>query len=317
MSEEKIDKIKGVFISHIGTEAPVALRFKELIRQSFGGDLRVFVSSDYESIQSGEEWYRKILDSVQAAKVVIVLISPESVDRPWINFEAGIGVGSNCKVFPVAIRGFRLNDLRPPLQALHARNIHDPNSVEAILRDVGYAVGRTANEIDTESFARDIQRIESRLTYKGIRLRPFIGTRWDDAAEVNFELSNTGNNDLELIEIEVWIPATLISPKALNSFDANYIDATTATKNGMRYFKMTYKDYAGSPNRYFGVTEPLPRLVTTSMSPRVFKNFSTRIKTKLSESELTMTIHHQVHVRGYKTEMNEISVRELLNTYPE
>ena len=312
MAEEKIDKTEAVFISHIGAEAPVALRLKELIQRSFSGDLTVFVSSDYESIQSGEEWYRKIVNSIQAAKVVIVLISPESVDRPWINFEAGVGVGSNDKVFPVAIRGFRLADLRPPLHALHARGIHDPNSVEAVIRDIGYAIETKPNEIDAESFTRDIQRIESRLTYKGIRLTPFIGTRWDDAAEINFELSNTGNQDLELFEIEVWIPETLISPTAFNTFDRNYIDATTAIKNGMRYFKMTYKDYAGSPNMYFGVTEPLPRLVTTSMSPRVFKNFKTRIKTKLSESELAMMIHHQVHVRGYKTEMNEISARELL-----
>ncbi len=314
LSEEKISKNDAVFISHIGAEAAVALKLKQLIQDTFGADLPVFVSSDYESIQSGEEWYRKIVESIKASKVVIVLISPESVDRPWINFEAGVGVGSNGKVFPIAIRGFRLGDLRPPLQALHARDIHDPNSIKAIIRDIGSAIKRVPNEVDAESFVAEIHRVEGRLTYKGIVLRPFVGSRWEDAAEINFELSNTGTQELELLEIEVLIPEILISPKALHIFDANYIDATTTTDHGVRYFKMTYKDYAGSPNMHVGVTEPLPRVVTTSMGPRVFRNFRTRIRTTLTEAELSMLIRHQVYVRGFKTEMTEVSVRELLNT---
>lgn len=131
MSEENIVKQDSVFISHISDEAPVALELKRQLQQALGGDVSVFVSSDYESIRSGEEWYQRIVNSITSSKVVIVLISRESVARPWINFEAGVGIGSKGKVFPIAIRGFSIGDLRPPLQALHARDIHDTSSLVA------------------------------------------------------------------------------------------------------------------------------------------------------------------------------------------
>ena len=312
--EEKINKTKSVFISHIGDEAPVALKLKNLLQKVFAEAIPVFVSSDYESISTGEEWYRRIVESIKSSKVVIVLISKESIGRPWINFEAGVGAGSNAKVFPVAIRGFSLGDLKPPLQPLHARNIHDTDSIRAVIRDVGVAIKQAPKEFDAESFVAEIYALESRLRYKGIVLTPFNAGKVGDAWDINFELSNTGNQDLELIKIEVFIPDSLISSQALHSFDSNYIDTSITTIDNIRYLKMTYKVYEGAPNLYFGYTEPLPKHFTKSMPPHVFRNFRTRIKSNLIEAELSMVIRHQVYVREFNTEMQELSVRELLNT---
>lgn len=283
MSEEKIIKQDSVFISHIADEAPVALKLKEQLQDVLGDDLLVFVSSDYESIKSGEEWYRRIVDTIASSKVVIVLISKESVARPWINFEAGVGIGSKGKVFPITIRGFRLGDLRPPLQALHARDIHDPNSVVAIIRDVGEAVQRPPIQFDSAEFVDTLKEIEKRLSYKGIILRPFVGAILPDGAEINFELSNTGNQDLELLEIEVFIPEALLSSNGMHRFDANYIATSTVHENGVRYFKMTYKIYEGTPNRYFGITESLPPvspLLCSHVFSRVLGQESEQISTK-------------------------------------
>lgn len=314
MSNENIVKHDSVFISHIGDEAPVALELKRQLQQVLGEDVPVFVSSDYESIRSGEEWYQRIVNSITTSKVVIVLISRESVARPWINFEAGVGIGSTGKVFPIAIRGFSIGDLRPPLQALHARDIHDPSSLVAIIRDVGESIQRTPSQFDSVTFVNRINEIENRLSYKGIVLTPLVSTTWHDAAEISFELSNTGNLDLELIEIEVFIPRSLISPSSPQTYDANYIDTRTVNEGGVNYYRMTYKNYQGPPNIYFGITEPLPIVFTTSMAPRVFKHFRTRIRTELSNAERSMTIRYQVHVRNFKTEMIELSVARLLST---
>jgi hypothetical protein len=51
----------GIFISHIGDEAPVADALKAYLMRCFGPSLQVFVSSDYDSIATGEEWYRAIV----------------------------------------------------------------------------------------------------------------------------------------------------------------------------------------------------------------------------------------------------------------
>lgn len=314
MTKETIIKTDAVFISHIGDESPIALELKKLLNEVFTEAIPVFVSSDYESIVSGEEWYRRVVESIKSSKVVIVLISKESVDRPWVNFEAGVGAGSNSKIFPVAIRGFNLGDLKPPLQPLQARYINNADSIQAVIRDVGVTINKRPQAFEAESFVAKIQALESRLHYKGIVLKPFNAGKIGDAWDINFELSNTGNQDLELIKIEVFIPESLISSQAFMSFDGNYIDISTLAIDNIRYLKMTYKIYEGTPNLYFGNTEPLPRYFTNSMPPLVFRNFRTRIRRDLTEAELSMMIRHQVYVRGFNTEMQEITVRALLNT---
>jgi hypothetical protein len=55
---ELADKSKsGLFISHIAEEKAVAQLLKDFLRTTFGTDLKIFVSSDYESIQSGTRWF--------------------------------------------------------------------------------------------------------------------------------------------------------------------------------------------------------------------------------------------------------------------
>lgn len=52
LSEEKISKSDSVFSSHIGTEAPLALKLKQLIQDTFGADLPIFVSSDMKAFRA-------------------------------------------------------------------------------------------------------------------------------------------------------------------------------------------------------------------------------------------------------------------------
>lgn len=71
---------------------------------------------------------------------------------------------------------------------------------------------------------------------------------------------------------------------------------------------MTYKNYQGPPNLYFGITEPLPNVFTPSMPPRVLKSFRIRIRTNVTDAERSMLIRYQVYVRGFNTEINELRI---------
>jgi TIR domain len=95
-----------VFISHIREEKDVALRLQTLIQAAFSNAFPVFVSSDPTSLGGGEEWYHHILDHLAKAKVVLVLLSPESSDKQWINFEAGVGKGQKSSVVPIAFTAY-------------------------------------------------------------------------------------------------------------------------------------------------------------------------------------------------------------------
>ena len=132
----------GIFISHINEDAPIAMGLQEALWKYLGDDAGVFVSSDYDSIRSGSDWHGEIVTALRAARVVIVLISQSSCERPWINYEAGVGDGAGIDVIPVVIRGFSKGDLKPPLSRHHARSLSDTDDVLALLRDLANCIGK-------------------------------------------------------------------------------------------------------------------------------------------------------------------------------
>jgi len=58
---------EGVFISHIADEKAAANRLKQLLQATFGLTLKIFVSSDYESIGSGKDWFNAICGALRVA----------------------------------------------------------------------------------------------------------------------------------------------------------------------------------------------------------------------------------------------------------
>lgn len=121
----KKNKAESVFVSHAEAEKAVAIKIKSLLRHTFGRKLGVFVSSDYRSIPSGDSWFDTITMKLKDADVVLVLLSNDSVDRRWINFEAGVGFGARSRTIPIVIRNFAKSSIGRPLELLQARDIHD------------------------------------------------------------------------------------------------------------------------------------------------------------------------------------------------
>ncbi len=101
-----------VFISHDTRDAEIAEAFENLLRDASGGMLPSFRSSDKKGttgIPFGEEWYAAVMSKLGQASDVVALLTPHSVGRPWILYEAGVAKGSrNTKAYGVAI-GIPLN----------------------------------------------------------------------------------------------------------------------------------------------------------------------------------------------------------------
>ena len=96
-----------VFISHDSGDAELAKDFAELLAGATGGTLKSFCSSDTTGrggIQFGDEWYRTLIERLGQATDVVVLLTPQSVGRPWVLFEAGLAKGAaKANVFGVAV----------------------------------------------------------------------------------------------------------------------------------------------------------------------------------------------------------------------
>lgn len=136
------DVKQGVFISHVSEEQEAAHLLKFYLRRSLGEDLPVFVSSDYDSIAGGDIWFQTIIKGLNTAAVVIVLLSPASNDRRWINFEAGVGVGAGATVIPVVVHGQSRGDVGHPLTNLQIRSLDTIADTYALFADVAKRVDR-------------------------------------------------------------------------------------------------------------------------------------------------------------------------------
>lgn len=85
-----------VFISHDNRDAELAEAFSKLLSSVSAGVLKSFRSSDKrgnQGIAYGVEWYPEIMKKLGDASDVVALLTQNSVDRPWILYEAGVAKG--------------------------------------------------------------------------------------------------------------------------------------------------------------------------------------------------------------------------------
>ncbi len=85
-----------VFISHDSRDAKLAEAFSNLLTDASGGNLKSFRSSDKKGntgIEYGSEWYQAIMGALKQCTDVVALLTKQSLDRPWILYEAGVAKG--------------------------------------------------------------------------------------------------------------------------------------------------------------------------------------------------------------------------------
>jgi hypothetical protein len=96
-----------VFISHDARDAPLAAAFAKLIAGVSAGILKTFHSSDsrpQQGFQFGVEWYPELMAKLSSACDVVCLLTPNSLERPWILYEAGVAKGKHdIKVHGLAL----------------------------------------------------------------------------------------------------------------------------------------------------------------------------------------------------------------------
>jgi hypothetical protein len=85
-----------VFVSHDTRDAEIAEAFSRLLSSVSAGVLKSFRSSDKkgnQGIEYGVDWYPEIMGRLKVASDVVCLLTPFSINRPWILYEAGVAKG--------------------------------------------------------------------------------------------------------------------------------------------------------------------------------------------------------------------------------
>jgi tetratricopeptide (TPR) repeat protein len=86
----------GIFISHTHGDTRLAHAVRDLVDALFGNRVTVSYSSSKEEggISPGKDWFRWIVDQVSGTSVAFVLLTPSSIQKPWVLWEAGAVAGA-------------------------------------------------------------------------------------------------------------------------------------------------------------------------------------------------------------------------------
>lgn len=142
------------FISHISEEALEARALKSELEAAIPG-IEAFVSA--ADIHLGDAWLQEINDALVDARLILVLCSPNSVRRPWINFESGTGWSRQLPVVPVCYKGMRRDDLPDPLHIFQSVEISNAESCRNLIDRVASVVGQSvADGFNPEAMLRGL-----------------------------------------------------------------------------------------------------------------------------------------------------------------
>src|SRR5258706_4909597 len=129
---EEINPMK-IFVSHITEELALAFALKDWVESSFSGQCDVFVSSDKDDIPAGTKWLDEIDRALGQSAALIVLCSPYSISRPWVNFEMGCGWIKRVPLIPICHSGQKNEALPPPISTFQGLELEDEDFIAALL----------------------------------------------------------------------------------------------------------------------------------------------------------------------------------------
>jgi hypothetical protein len=132
---------KGIFISHIHEEAKLGVVIKEWVADAFAGNaVNAFLSSDKQDIPAGRKWLDVIEQQLADAVVMVSILSPTSLARPWVNIELGAAWIKRLPIVPLCHSGQRADALPKPFSDFAALNLNDPNSARDLIGGVADAL---------------------------------------------------------------------------------------------------------------------------------------------------------------------------------
>lgn len=150
-----------VFVSHASLDADLAIFLGKQIELVLDKDqVEVFVSSADDAIEAGSEWFDRVEQALQKTVALVVLLTPNSVDRKWVWFEIGYTwrkMGNERHIYPLAISNSQ--PIPHPLSVIQAKFLDSEGQTTnffKILRDqFGFGSVENANIQDLMEMARN------------------------------------------------------------------------------------------------------------------------------------------------------------------
>ena len=120
----------------------------------------VFVFSDPGSLELGSKWVDEISEELRTCKVMLILCSEQSINRRWINFEAGAAWCGNIPLIPICHTGLAKGDLPLPLNLVQGINANYVTDLQSLYAKIAKALGSTVPTTDFVDLAARVAEFE-------------------------------------------------------------------------------------------------------------------------------------------------------------
>jgi hypothetical protein len=123
-----------IFISYWAGEQEVADSLHRFLAASIPGKTTIFMA-DSGTIRAGDNWLDIIKRELKESKVVLSILSNDSVKRPWINFEAGAAWIDKILI-PLCFGTLEKGMMPAPYNQLQALQLREPLDVHRLVKDL-------------------------------------------------------------------------------------------------------------------------------------------------------------------------------------
>jgi tetratricopeptide (TPR) repeat protein len=219
-----------VFISHSHSDKPAADALQALILDVFTAKyVTVSYSSDRKAgggITAGDDWLDWILTEVRESAVCIVMLTSESIGKPWLMWEAGAVSGvalANENTTPIVPLLFRIsNEQVPgPLRSKQAEYGTSEDGIQRVLQMLHQKVGeppeRFLNLAIRDAMPRYLKAVDEALRARPMALSEAAVQEWSERLdELRRQNRSAEVRAVHRAMLRVFLPAEQKDPAPLD-----------------------------------------------------------------------------------------------------
>jgi hypothetical protein len=219
-----------IFISHSSKDADLALALIELLKAglTLTADQIRCSSVDGFRLPVGVNSESKLREEVNAAKVVVGLITRSSLTSYYVMFELGARWGANLFLAPL-LAGVKASELSGPLSLLNALSANNDSQLHQLLEDIAKHLGLRVQP--PASYIRNVAAVKALADALANSATPVPVPTTAVKQKLRLGVSVEGNPPSQLLRVVANRPVEVSRVEYMLSSEAT-IDAEDVSKQG-------------------------------------------------------------------------------------
>lgn len=165
-----------IFISHAVANSGLAIKLADLFEASSCHGVKTFVSSRAGDIPSHEEFFESIKENIKNADAYIVILTPESVLRPWVNFESGAAwffseyLNENKKLIFLRMKSLSTDEIPQPISNKQIYKLDEYDDLLAVLNNLDLSVEKLEDKFTQiiQEVSQNVQTGNNECSWEGV-----------------------------------------------------------------------------------------------------------------------------------------------------